>query len=143
MFFRETLFNREWNRRCFNRFIQHRETIRCLDLREVKPLGPAHDVRDYVGRVGFFTEDMFYIDIPRLTWYVRRDGNIWAEWNVVVPYGNPDYNGLRGLSWVDDRNHPKDDMKFSVPMSRDVKYTVNEYTRELWTMHKLGSQTLI
>jgi len=73
----------EWRR------LRGQGNTRCVDLKEPKLLGPDHDQREYVGAVGFFTEDMMFEDIPHLIWYCRRDGNIWAEWQLRLKESDP------------------------------------------------------
>jgi hypothetical protein len=135
--------NRSLNKKSFHRFLTEQNEIRIVDLSESVLRGPDNDPREYVARVGFFTEDMFYIDITDLVWYCRRDGNIWAEWNIRVPYKSP--------MWFEEKKRREragednliDDFTLKVPMTHEVKYIVNDFTKELWTMHKLTSDKLL
>ncbi len=122
MIFKKWRQHKRLDHECLAKVKSNVHDVRCVDLKSVKVLGPDHDERKYVGRIGIFTEDMFFVDIPALTWYCRHDGNIWTEWLI---------------------RDPKNEEIIEVPMSSESKRYINNLSKELWTMHKLGSTNLL
>jgi len=147
MFFGKRRFNREWDDFCISQFNDNIDLVRAKDLVAVDTFGPRHDQRDYVATVGLFREDMFFINIPYITWFVRSDGNIWAEWVLSIPPGDPAYKRLKKTHVVKNGSNARPatsgNMHFTVPMSQNSIATINSFSQELWTLHKMGSTTLL
>lgn len=103
--------------------LHEQDNIRIVDLKRPEYLEINDEMPPFVARVGLFDDDMFVVNIPFLTWYCRKDGTIYPEWNIY------------------DRHQ-----KQTVQRAKMIKSTVNvlnPMTKELWTMHKMGSDTLL
>jgi hypothetical protein len=143
MFFRKWRERKEKEKRCLAYFLKNKHLVEVHDLNRVKFIGEHPDSRPYVGTVGFFEDDTFSLNIPKLTWYCRKDGNIWAAWYYVPEIGAP-YNTNAYVSALKSKNNGS--VKYNaemIPMSEESKQIVNKFTHEQWTMHKLGSYTLL
>jgi len=81
------------------------------------------------------------VDIPYLTWYVRNDGNIWAEWYINIYRGHCEWENLRRTKV--GQGHNLYNIRFEVPMREESKHLVSKISCELWTLHKLSSSTLL
>lgn len=100
------------------------------DLDEPKYFGPSFDIRKYVARVEVFKYDQKAA--PVICWYCRQDGNIWAQWSIRSFHPEPQ----RVLDMTISR-------WMNAPMSDENKRRINRFTQQQWTMHKLGSSTLL
>lgn len=140
MIFSKWFLNRNIDHTCLEQVLREQNDVRIVDLERPKMLGPSHDRREYVARMGLFTEDMMYVNIPILVWYVRRNGSIWAEWQVRAPKDTPLYNThvkKVGGSILDEF------IIYPCPMSIRSRGYINDMTREHWVMHKLSSDTAL
>ena len=129
---------RKLEKKCIAQFLTFKNEIQCKDLLNKKALGSSDDIREYVGHVGIFTGDFQYANMSELTWFCRSDGNIWAEWYISVPHKSKLWYELARHYELNNRG-----FDLGLPMSPHSKNVVNKFTHELWTMHKLGSNTLL
>jgi len=137
------LHNRQVDATCMKQIIREQSDIRVIDLWSPNFLGPTYDSRAYVAVVGLFFDGTFDIDIPKLFWYCRQDGNIWGEW-----YINESTRRGAGDTMIyhpNVRGSNNTTLKFTAqrPMSRASQNYINSMTKELWTMHKMTSDTLL
>lgn len=140
MFFSNWRWDRKLDKYCLQRFYAEQNNIRCMDLKEIKEFGEPPNELCYTGQLGLFTEDMFYINIIDLVWYCRSDGEIYEKWFLRAKF--------KSKLWQDEvdqkRINPQSiDSIIKVPMSFKSSSAVSEYTKEMWTMHKLSSDTLL
>jgi len=136
------ILQRDWN------------SIRVVDLNhpEFIPIGSEiHDTDDLfvgVARVGLFTEDMMYVNIPHLNWFCNDQGSIWPVWSERLPYkGDRWYKArkrhLRQSRKRGDETPGVGDYYEDMEMIGSVRATLEKYTRELWIQHKMASDTLL
>ncbi len=138
--FKKWRLNRSIDRTCLDQIIREQADVRIVDLSEPKVLGPDNDRREYVAQMGLFTSDMLYENIPLLTWYVRRQGSIWSEWQVNAPAGSPLYNTYNQKL---DGFRLRDYLIYPCPMSYTSRNYLTDLTHEHWVMHKLTSDTIL
>lgn len=142
MIFANWRLDRAVDRTCLEQVIREQDKLRIVDLERPKMLGPDHDRREYTALMGIFTEDMMYKDIPVLTWYLRRNGSLWSEWQVQAPQGSPLYNYYMSRPGNDRKTYSWG-VTYSCPMRLESKNYITELAREHWVMHKMGSETLL
>lgn len=140
MFFDKIRRKKKVNQICMQRVIDNASELQIFDLNSTKILGPDYDCRQYVAAVGLFTkepdigyEDMPPRDVSDLIWYCRDDGNIWAEWQIHMPM-----EGVKFPKLADD----EEPTVITVNMGENTQI-INKMTHELWTLHKIGSTTLL
>jgi hypothetical protein len=116
------------NRRYIDLINEHENSIKICDFVMVEYFGSGTNTRPYVGNVAInnvpFKNNTYNID-----WYCRSDGNIWTELKITKHRKRPPHYGSDDITWVH--------------MSRANVVHINNLTRELWTMHKLTSDTLL
>jgi hypothetical protein len=152
MFFKKARRNAHLDRICLQQFQREQDNIHFRD--NTKPLNITDnnmDTRAYVGCVGIYrnmsTREYFHSTktelIPVLSWYCRKDGNIWCEWHIRADKGTPLWN--QEISWDKEniQQYTSHFLTISVPMSQKSITQVNKFTREHWIMHKLSSDTLV
>lgn len=140
-FINNFFFTRELRNSAWTRFRDEKSEIRCVDLDKPKYIGKEWDVRRYVGRIGFFTEDMMFENIPDVTWYVRSDGNIWSEWQIRLRYRSTNWHRYKKIK--PDVFRKNQEYSAPVKMTREQMVAINDFSKELWTMHKMSSGTLL
>jgi hypothetical protein len=132
MFFRKYFDQRAIRKMCMNKIEQEFDNVRVVLLsRPMTLVDRYNDSRDYVARMGLFTEDMMDINIPHITWYCRRDGQIWPEWCYMLPHRGEEYDRYGHLLDSDRTRLVR------VPMHYQDSSRVREIAAERWTMAKL------
>jgi len=115
-----------------NKIEQEFNDVRVVPLRIPLTLNDRYNAsRNYVARMGLFTEDMMDINIPYITWYCRRDGQIWSEWFYMLPDRGEEYDRY---GYLLDSNRTR---MVHVPMKYQDSSRVREIAAERWTMAKL------
>ena len=143
MFFKQRRIMNQLERECYTLFKKMKHEFKITDFRSIVELGESYDRRPYVAEVGFRCVD---VNTPTIKWYCRSDGNIWAAWqyNPGCDSRHLDNYSIPRCSPVIDKLHEINDRRLlQIPMSHSHKLEVNKFTHELWTMHKLGSETLL
>lgn len=127
MFFREYFDRRAIRKKCFREIKKHTDEIRVLLLS--KPI--MYDSHQYVARMGLFTEDMMDINIPYVTWFCRRDGQINPSWRYSLYRPGQEYERYKHLI--------EEPFVSSIPISMTLKESnyIKELSLETWTMAKL------
>jgi hypothetical protein len=117
---------------------------------------PANAGSQYVGEVGIYSYDGEITGLDRrepkivwqreLYWLCRSNGEVWPEWYVRAPKGplwRFFHNRPEDSNVVRFNSNPWIEFTIKVPMSETSYQVVNRITKELWTMHKLTSMTLL
>ena len=106
------------------------------------------DVFKGVARVGLFTDDMLFLNIPKLTWYCDAHGNIWPVWHERLPYRKARWNKARNALIKKARRDGEEipgvgELYEERKMLASIEETLQRFTREKWVQHKMVSDTLL
>lgn len=101
-----------------------------------------------VARIGLFDDDMFYLNIPYISWFCDQEGSVHPVLRERLEWQSARWKKKRKRHKLECRRNGLDvpgvqEYYEEMDMIGVVRERLESYTRERWVQHKMASDTLL